>query len=1176
MDRDEEISVQSDDEERQEQIDRRAILAPAINDVVTALGGYEGDTYVLGDECYGCLKDLKKFWRKDDTDDERTVARIFWEARVLPNDLVPILLATAGKGLVTDKCAIACADIITAMTWPIDLAEELKELDEELDKGTDYTQLLQSHLHYKAALLRPGVIQALFGILLPCIAKDKKERSERDGQIINVILHLFRNLAFIKDRAPNMHASANHAELSALQSRLVKTYAEAHVLELLVTIASNAKDPFFNQWNTLVLEIFYLLFRSVFPSALAVDQTKRAQKTLSELLAAENKLKLENSRKASSRHSRFGTTISVIRNPNKAQQINGDTTSAPIPSDASTPKVVLHRQQALNQETGNILDMKKRRQYKKTNKVDELGLQDYLDQEAKTILQGLARTFVEVCFNTFLASILKDIKSERPKITEKDHLRLLFATRWFLEFFLAVRTAQIENSEQDGQSIKWQFDLVSEIVERSWIVWILKRMRGAVEEKPKLWTELQAGVECLIQLLALIDTMHSTELEDPELSEAAELLQQQLVYNGEVLDISVDSLRAYKEGVQSLQYLDASVKLGYSLLRMLEKWARERGGGELLVRKKKAKRRKRKDEVDEEEIQVQPEPDSDEEHAVQEIIFTFETFELKFAHEEITHTLMTYLGRYEEFTSSEQMKRVVNLLHRQAVKAKAEGLFFKVSTLNLFRNILSRQATLPREQPYKDLVALINFILRKFFKAVAEDPMLIVEAFYPKTRNRWKKYSSWEPEAKVDRGRDKDVETDKHPAEVQVKKGFSWSEQLGIAIACLLENGQQELVDWVKEILMMTIGQRQRIIEETDESLSQPLFDDMDDDAARDAANKLRQPSNEALAKFQDYLIPYTSDEHADAATKNSHMKLLFRLLKFSVLNENADELEWFVPAAILPADLESSLKVINQFIDTPLDLGGKKATQMLTKKSRRRRRRRAPSSSGSENGISSDDESHKKRAKKKKEKEKYKSAQFIEDSDVEYGDDEAFWARERAQREKTERLAAEGKMASLRATGTKKRKKPRGTSALNNTAASGEETSTKRRKSSPKSVNGVSDNEDIGVLRSSASESDSGSDSDELGVDAVLDKNTSSTPQKTKKKVKPRPRPRKIRHTPDEDAQEASESPAAANPPAKTDTSTTTASRLPEDADVESDLDVQARKPKTKTRVVFSDDEDG
>ena len=73
------------------------------------------------------------------------------------------------------------------------------------------------------------------------------------------------------------------------------------------------------------------------------------------------------------------------------------------------------------------------------------------------------------------------------------------------------------------------------------------------------------------------------------------------------------------------------------------------------------------------------------------------------------------------------MKRVVNLLHRQAIKAKAEGLFFKVSNLCLFKDIMAQQRMLPREQPYKDLISVINYILRKFFKAVGEDPLVIIE-----------------------------------------------------------------------------------------------------------------------------------------------------------------------------------------------------------------------------------------------------------------------------------------------------------------------------------------------------------------------------------------------------------------------------------------------------------------
>ena len=269
------ISIHSGQSDDQENASRREILGPVVRRVVEALGGYEGGVYRMGDEVNGCLRDLKKLWRKDDTDDERTVARIFWETRVLPNDLIPILLATAGRGHVEDKRAIACADLVTAMTWPIDMAEELRELDEALDRGTDYTQLTLSALNYKAALLRPGVMQALIGIMLPPLAKPVKERQERDGQIVNVVLHLIRNLTFIKDLPPNMHLSADQAEYSSLQTKLVKALSETHTLDLLLTIAgNNDQDPLFNASNTLVLEIFYLLFRGIKPTALTIDQTK--------------------------------------------------------------------------------------------------------------------------------------------------------------------------------------------------------------------------------------------------------------------------------------------------------------------------------------------------------------------------------------------------------------------------------------------------------------------------------------------------------------------------------------------------------------------------------------------------------------------------------------------------------------------------------------------------------------------------------------------------------------------------------------------------------------------------------------------------------------------------------------------------------------------------------------
>ncbi|KAH9046637.1 timeless-domain-containing protein [Lactarius hengduanensis] len=1076
--------------ETDEYLHRRAILEPAILNVVNALGGYEGGVYRLGDEAYGCLKDLKRFWRKDDADDARTVARIFWGARVLPNDLVPILLETAGKGHVEDKRALACADLVAAMTWPIDIAEELKELDELRDDqdpaaGAEYTELRQSHLHYKAALLKPGVLRALLALA---------GAVSRALRVVSVVLHVVRNLAFIADAPANVHLSADQAELASLQSRLVRALSEAHFLELLLAAAAGAQgDAMFNASNTLVLEIFYLLFRGIRPSSLVSEQSEvrcylalshtraliQTKQNLRQLLTLEDRRRKDFARNAPSRHSRFGTTISVRLNPKKTATTGSSATPQGEAGDPVAPDddlatssqsqpLVLHRQQALNQHSaaGAVIDLSKRQLKQKGKKEDEVSRRDDLSPEARTVLRGLARTFVESCFNPFLASLLKDIKSERPKITEKDHLRLLFVTKWFLEYFLAVRAQEKEVGAPASEP--WAFGLVGEVIERGWIVWVLKRMNGAVEDKPKLWTELQAGIECLTQLLALLEAMATSGSDiggsgSEELHEAAELLQQQLVYNGQVLDAALDALRAYKDGTQSLAFLRAGVHLAYAVMRMLEKWARTTGEGSYVRKRAKPKRKKprarnaeepgvpdadveaEEDEGDEDGQQARAQHEGDvieERYSPLRVLNWSSGFLPRPAcartrlgplltkrhprnsqTRTFTQSLLTYLARYKEFTSPDEMKRVVSLLHRQAVRAKAEGLFFQVSALNLFKTVLADHKSFPKDQPYKDLVALINYILRQFFKAVEADSFVLIEALFPKNRNRWKKYSSWEPEQKSG-GKDADP---RFPQDVSVKKGYSWSEQLAIAMAALQEAGQGELIEWVKETLTVVIAQRRRNVERANDAAS-------DDEEANVALD-------EAQVKTTDYVIPFTTDAQANAATKNPQLKLMFRLVHCHVRDEDADELEWYIPAGIGLPDLRRALAVIEQFEKTPLDLGGKRASQLLRKKRRNRRRQRQRprhTSAGSEGSNSSggeedDAQPSKARTARAREREAYKSAQFIEDSDEEYGHDiDAFFVHEAALRERTALAAVDSALGTgtMRASGTKKRRRPRGNNA--------------------------------------------------------------------------------------------------------------------------------------------------
>ena len=58
----------------------------------------------------------------------------------------------------------------------------------------------------------------------------------------------------------------------------------------------------------------------------------------------------------------------------------------------------------------------------------------------------------------------------------------------------------------------------------------------------------------------------------------------------------------------------------------------------------------------------------------------------------------------------------------------------QVSTLALFKSILDHKQYLPREQSYKDLVNLIQFLLRQFFKAVEDDSFIIVHVRFHHSR----------------------------------------------------------------------------------------------------------------------------------------------------------------------------------------------------------------------------------------------------------------------------------------------------------------------------------------------------------------------------------------------------------------------------------------------------------
>lgn len=109
-----------------EELDRFDIFMPAVQSLVNALGGYEEietspgkleTIYRPGDSVLPVLKDLKKLWRKDDSDDERTVARCMAKAGLM-KELIALLVECTDRGDWGRKVALVACESYWHLSLP--------------------------------------------------------------------------------------------------------------------------------------------------------------------------------------------------------------------------------------------------------------------------------------------------------------------------------------------------------------------------------------------------------------------------------------------------------------------------------------------------------------------------------------------------------------------------------------------------------------------------------------------------------------------------------------------------------------------------------------------------------------------------------------------------------------------------------------------------------------------------------------------------------------------------------------------------------------------------------------------------------------------------------------------------------------------------------------------------
>lgn len=119
---------------------------------------------------------MRRWWNEFGQDDEeRVVARLFHECGLFGNDLLPILRIATESGQKGFKTAIAAINLMLLMTWPINVAEELRDaafMEEDLGK-VDYAGLQAIQRSYKTAVVRSRAMGDIFSVLVHVLEKKK-------------------------------------------------------------------------------------------------------------------------------------------------------------------------------------------------------------------------------------------------------------------------------------------------------------------------------------------------------------------------------------------------------------------------------------------------------------------------------------------------------------------------------------------------------------------------------------------------------------------------------------------------------------------------------------------------------------------------------------------------------------------------------------------------------------------------------------------------------------------------------------------------------------------------------------------------------------------------------------------------------------------------------------------
>lgn len=673
--------------------------------------GDKSQYLVNRDEGLSCLRDLQINLKQDTQESGYAVHLKLGDWKVLPDHLVPLFTSYREDS----QLSFQVLKVLVQLTKRCDLL------------GGDQLRQLKQLQDYKEAFAKKDVFIILMGMLVENMEEDEAADApakENRSAVFNLVLTLLRNLVSVPDPAPG---DAGYTPTRRqLQSVYIKHFHDEGVLDFFLLFAeglAHEKDAEQKAWA--LADIIYNICCNVDPEQLTKGNVEKDKNALRDLLNrdfADQRLRAP----VGSRHSRFGTAM-ISRTAEGASSLVSSVVDTPnVSKGKALTRREFHDPHARNEKKQNMfhdpffMDL------------EEGSVRDHNVLNAKikstsdikrtipgVVIEGLQKFFEEFLQNSF-SSLVHTMRSTlgpavaRPgEVVDRpggifDRPKLLNFLAWFLEFHrhhyaTAVAKAKAEKKETpviDIAAIQGAIDL-------DMIQFTASRLREYGKDANFHTSHLVVTLRALAQQVRTVDKVMDSK--DNDTRDCGEILMQNMIKDNIMAHIAW-IFKNFKSTSHDPRILSYSVEAFHYMLKLM-KTLSDRKGQTLEFQVEAVGARTTKRSVTTMDQEVSGLADA---RVVENLFHLLEKYKLHSAH----------------------MNSILVKLIYAVIRARRENIvvFFELTYFLRIQRIWADPLVRDKKQGkrYQEMVILLQYILRQFFKCAETNHCVYIELLFRK------------------------------------------------------------------------------------------------------------------------------------------------------------------------------------------------------------------------------------------------------------------------------------------------------------------------------------------------------------------------------------------------------------------------------------------------------------